>query len=226
MISVVIPTFNAARRLPAAAGALTPGLLQGLVRELIIVDGGSTDDTTALAEGLGARLLAAPKGRARQLIAGAAVARAAWLLFLHADTVLAENWTHAVRAHIDAVGADARAGAFRLAFDEDSAGARMVLFFARARAALFKLPYGDQGLLISRALYDDLGGYRDIALMEDVDLVRRIGPKRLSILPATAVTCAEKYRRDGYLRRSLRNAGLAAAFLAGADPAKLAQRYD
>jgi hypothetical protein len=101
-----------------------------------------------------------------------------------------------------------------------------VVFFARARAGLLKLPYGDQGLLIHRRLYDALGGYRPLALMEDLDLVRRIGPKRLSILPALAVTSAAKYRRDGYMRRSTRNIILATRFLLGANPDDLAKRYD
>ena len=80
-------------------------------------------------------------------------------------------------------------------------------FWARVRGSLLKLPYGDQGLLISRNFYDALGGYREMALMEDVDLVRRIGAGRLTLLRAEAVTSADKYRRDGFSRRAWRNSG-------------------
>jgi hypothetical protein len=119
-----------------------------------------------------------------------------------------------------------RAAAFRLAFDDDSPQARRVVFWARLRARVMKLPYGDQGLLISRLLYDALGGYPDLPLMEDVELVRRIGRKRLVLLRSEAVTSAEKYRRDGWDKRPWRNLSLMARYLMGADPSELAKAYD
>lgn len=159
-----------------------------------------------------------------QLIAGAAVAKADWLLFLHADTALDEAWLGETQRFIAAGGE--RAAAFTLAFDDDAFGARWVAFWARQRAGVLKLPYGDQGLLISKSLYNAIGGFRDLPLMEDVDIVRRIGARRLHILRAKAVTSADKYRRDGYVKRSWRNLALAARYLMGADPAKLVKAYD
>jgi rSAM/selenodomain-associated transferase 2 len=226
MISVIIPTLDAAPYLARAFAPLISGVAEGIIKEAIVVDGGSRDDSIAIAEAAGATIVASQAGRARQLIAGAAKARGEWLLFLHADSTLAQGWLEETRRFIERPGAEARAAAFRFAFDDDAPAARRVQFWARARAALFKLPYGDQGLLISRKLYDELGGYRDLALMEDVDIVRRIGARRLVLFEAEAVTSADKYRRDGYQKRAWRNLGLLARYLLGADPAKLARDYD
>lgn len=222
-ISVIIPTLEAARHLPRTLAALVPAAVDGLVREVIVSDGGSTDATLAIAEDAGCAIVRGPKGRGVQLIAGAAAARGEWLLFLHADTALAPGWEAAAAAFMRA--RPEHAAAFRFAFDEESAGARFVAFWVGVRCALLKLPYGDQGLLIPRTLYQRLGGHRPLPLMEDVDLVRRIGGRRLALLKAKAVTSAERYR-GGYVKRSLRNLGLIARYLLGADPAQLAREYE
>ncbi len=226
MISVIIPAFNAAAHLPGVLGALVPGVTQGLIKQAIVADGGSTDETGAIAEAAGCEIVTTEKGRARQLIAGAAAARADWLLFLHADTVLAPAWVAEVERFMAAPQAEARAATFRFAFDDASAPARRVAFWARLRGHALKLPYGDQGLLISRAFYDLVGGYRPLDLMEDVDLVRRIGARRLTLFQTEAVTSADKYRRDGFERRAWRNLGLLARYFMGADPSALAKAYD
>lgn len=226
MISVVIPTLNAAAHLPRALAPLVQGAAEGLIKHVIVADGGSQDDTIAIAEAAGCDVVTSPPGRARQLRAGAAAAKANWLLFLHADTALAPGWVGEADRFMSQPQARKRAAAFRLAFDDDSRAARRVVFWARLRARVMKLPYGDQGLLISRFLYDALGGYPDLPLMEDVELVRRIGRKRLVILQTEAVTSADKYRRDGWDKRSWRNLGLMARYLLGADPIKLAKAYD
>lgn len=226
MISVIIPSFDAAAYLPRALAPLVAGAACGLVKQVIVADGGSGDATLAIADAAGCDILASGKGRARQLIAGAGAARAPWLLFLHADTALAPGWLEEAAAFMAQTGASERAGAFRFAFDDSTPAARGVQFWARLRGAWLKLPYGDQGLLISRALYDRLGGYRDLALMEDVDLVRRIGARRLVLLSAEAVTSADKYRRDGYGKRSWRNLWLLARYFLGADPNELAKEYE
>lgn len=224
MISVVIPTLNAAAHLPRSLAPLAPAAVDGLVREVVISDGGSDDATRLIADDVGAVLVEGPKGRGRQLIAGAAHAKSAWLLFLHADTVLEWGWEEEAARFI---GGDAmRAAAFRFAFDDDAPAARAAEWWVGVRCSLLALPYGDQGLLISRALYDALGGYRDLPLMEDVDIIRRIGRTRLMLLKSRAVTSAEKYRRDGYGKRAGRNLVLVTRYLMGADPARLAAKYD
>lgn len=224
MLSVVIPTLNAAESLPRALAPLVRGAWEGVIKEVIVVDGGSTDETCAIADAAGCTVLDAPRGRGRQLCAGAAAARGAWLLFLHADTALEEGWLEEAAAFM---ARDAqKAAAFRFAFDADEPAARRVAFWVRLRCAVLKLPYGDQGLLISRTLYDAVGGYAPLPLMEDVDLVRRIGARRLRMLRSRAITSAARYRRDGYMRRALRNIWLVAQFYLGADPARLARKYD
>lgn len=225
-LSIVIPALNEARRLPQTLAPLVPGVTEGLIKQVIVSDGGSTDETVAIAEAAGCDVVVSETGRARQLRAGASTAKGKWLLFLHADTVLADGWVRETRSFISAPEARKRAGAFRLAFDDKSAPARRIVFWARVRASVMKLPYGDQGLLISRYLYDAMGGYRDMPLMEDVDFVRRIGSKNLELLETEAVTSAEKYRRDGYDKRAWRNLSLMVRYFLGADPVELAKAYD
>lgn len=225
MLSIVMPTYNAAAHLPRSLPPLVEGVVAGLVRELIVSDGGSTDATCAIAEAAGAEIVTGASGRGPQLIAGVARARGDWVLFLHADTALAPGWAEVAQAFIAETGAGARAAAFAFAFDDRSRPARRAEFWVGVRCGLLKLPYGDQGLLISRRFYDALGGFKDWPLMEDVDLVRRIGRRRLAILRHKAITSAEKYRAEGYARRAFRNLALLARYSLGADPHTLARAY-
>lgn len=219
----MIPTLNAAATLPRCLAALTPATAEGLVTEMVVVDAGSADPTREVAKAAGATVLTMLGGRGPQLAAGCARATAPWLLALHADTVLRPGWEAAVAEHT-ATRPDA-AGWFRLRFDDASLAADAWSLGVGLRARL-GMPYGDQGLLISRGLYDAVGGYRPLPLMEDVDLARRLGRRRLVGLRAEALTDASKYRRDGWLVRSARNCALVARYLAGADPNALAERYE
>lgn len=220
-ISVIIPTLNAASALPRCLEALIEGLALGLIRELIITDGGSSDATALIAAQAGGEVVTGPPSRGGQLARGCAVAGGDWLLIVHADTVLAPGWAQAVADHI--AQEDAGPAWFRLAFDDPGPMAGFVAGWANLRARLFGLPYGDQGLLVSRADFDRAGGYPDQPLMEDVALVRTLG--RLSGLPATARTSAARYRRDGWVRRGARNLWTLLRYFAGADPDDLAARY-
>ena len=222
-LSVVIPTLNAADRIGPCLGALSEGLMSGLIHELIIADGGSQDTIAELADALGARLVTAPRGRGQQLAAGARAAHGDWFLFLHADTVLSPGWVAAARTHMD--GGPQRAGYFSLRFDTPAPMARLVAGWANLRSALFALPYGDQGLLISRLLYRQARGYPAIPLMEDVALVRRIGRRQIARLDAVAVTSATRYAADGWLRRGWRNLTTLALYFLGVSPERLARRY-
>lgn len=214
MLSVVIPTLNAAPHLPACLARLSD------VGEIIVVDGGSRDETVAIAEAAGARVVVAPKGRGPQLKAGGEAARGDWLFFLHADTMLAPGWVEAVQAH---VGRSTRPACLRLRLDDPAWQARMIERAVAARVRLLGLPYGDQGLLVARTHYHNAGGYRPLPLMEDVDLARRLG--RVAMLRADAVTSAERWRRDGWLRRSARNLLCLGLYSAGMSAERVACIY-
>lgn len=219
-ISVIIPTLNAEAGLPGCLSALAEGLSTGLIRELIFSDGGSTDHTIEIAEAAGARVLHGVPSRGGQLQRGGQAAQGDWLLFLHADTVLAEGWSRPVAEALAAPGAYH----FRLRFDAQGAAPRVVAGWANLRTRLFGLPYGDQGLLIDRASYDAGGGFMDIPLMEDVAMARALRGT-LTGLPHDAVTSAEKYQSQGWLRRGGRNLMTLGRYFAGADPKDLAQSY-
>ena len=225
MISVVIPTLNAAASLPATLAALAPGRETGLIQEVLISDGGSTDSTRTIAQAAGARVLTGPAGRGGQLQRGAVAAGGEWLLFLHADTVLDPEWLFAAEDFVADPDNGARAAAFRFALDDTQPAARRLERIVAWRCAKFGLPYGDQGLLISRRFYGRVGGFRDLPLMEDVDLLRRIGRRRLRMLPASARTSAQRYRRGGYWRRPARNLLCLALYFLGLPPRMLVRLY-
>lgn len=218
-ISVVIPTLNAADALPECLGALMEGLHAGLIRDLIISDGGSADLTLEIAEEAGARIVTGAPSRGGQLRRGCAETGGDWILILHADTVLQPGWAEAVSAHLTR----RTPAAFRLAFRARGIAPKWVSGWANLRSRIFGLPYGDQGLLVPRDAYHAAGGYPDQPLMEDVELARRL--PRITLLETRAFTSAERYERAGWLRRGSRNLWTLLRYFLGADPQVLAQAY-
>jgi glycosyltransferase involved in cell wall biosynthesis len=185
-----------------------PAAVDGFVREVIIADGGSTDRTREIADQAGAEVVTAPDNRGAQLHAGAQAARHPWLLFLNADTVLEDDWEREASLFMHRVASGSpkyAAAAFRFALDDEGLAPRTLEALVRLRGATLGTPYGEQGLLISRSTYDETGGHRPVPLMEDLDLVRRLGMRRVKHLRARAVSSAMRYRHDGYLRRALTN---------------------
>lgn len=223
MLSIVIPTLNAAASLPGALAPLGEARRAGLPHEIVVSDGGSLDGTLDIARQADARLVVGTSGRGSQLARGAAAAQGDWLLFLHADTKLAPGWLAAVTA-FTAVDAG-RAAYFRFALDEAHPAARRIERLVRWRCARLALPYGDQGLLISRRTYDAVGGFKTLPLMEDVDIVRRLGRERLVALDHAAITSAQRYRRDGWWARPLRNLSCLSLYFLGIAPRVLLGLY-
>jgi rSAM/selenodomain-associated transferase 2 len=208
MISVIIPARNAENTLGATLSALVPAAVDGIVKQVIVVDGGSADTTADVAEQSGADIVVSAPGRGGQLAQGAAIARFPWLLFLNADTVLEEGWERSATAFMRRIDRGERsmaAGAFTFRLDDKGVAPRLLERLVHLRCKILRIPYGDQGLLIPRQLFDAVGGYKNIPIMEDLDLARRLGRRRLAMLDANAVTSAEEYRRDGYLLHSFRN---------------------
>jgi rSAM/selenodomain-associated transferase 2 len=224
-LSIVIPTRDAAVLLPGCLGALGEARHGGLLREIVIADAGGCAETVEIAHGFGASAFAAQPGRGPQLIAGAARCSGDWLLFLHADTRLENGWSREVADFIAGAEAAQTAAAFRVRLDDAAPAARRIERLANWRSRSLGLPYGDQGLLISRRLYDSLGGYRALPLMEDVDIARRLGRRRLVLLESAAVTSAARYRQGGWWLRPARNLALLGLYFLGLPPAWLARLY-
>jgi rSAM/selenodomain-associated transferase 2 len=229
MISVVVPTLNSEAGLAATLSTLVPAAVDGLVRQVIVVDGGASDRTLRIAEAAGAEIVQTKGGRGKQLIAGAEQARFPWLLFLHSDTMLEPGWEREAAALVEGVDRGqlrTAAAAFRFELDDRGFKPRVVEAGVSIRCALFRLPYGDQGLLIPKRLYDQIGGYRPMPVLEDVDIVRRLGRSRILILRSRAVTSAIRYRRDGYARRVLRNFFCMALFYLRVPASTIARIYE
>ena len=220
-LSIVIPTLNEERSIATLLEDL--GAL-AVRHEVIVVDGGSSDATANVAAAFGARVISSRRGRGIQLGAGARAATAPVLGFLHADVRLHSDARQEL-AEVVSRGAEA-AYAFRFSIDAPGWRYRFIELGARLRMRLFALPYGDQGLIVSRALYDAAGGYADLPLMEDVALVdalRRIAPIRS--LTAALPVSARRWKQDGPLTRMLRNWRLMLAYRLGVSPHLLAARY-
>lgn len=218
-LSIVIPTLNAEGSLPETLECLVEGLEAGLVRELIVTDGQSEDHTVQIAQAVGAETVIGAPSRGGQLARGCAMAKGEWLLVLHADTRFDPGWTDAVRT---AMRSDAP-GYFRLRFDARGLGPLVVASWANFRARAFGLPFGDQGLLMRRDVYSAAGGYNDIALMEDIALVRVLPPVRQ--IECGALTSWARYAKRGWLRQGAGNLIRQIRFALGADPKDLARRY-
>ena len=217
MISVVIPTHNSQAAITRCFDSLIGPTVRGVVKEVIVADGGSNDDTLFIADAAGAHVVKGGKTRASRLAAGAKTARGDWILFLHPETALAPGWEVEAENFISRVTIEhQRAASFRFGLDDFGAPARRREVMVALRCYLFKLPYGDQGLLISKRLYNKLGGYRDGA-MEDLDLVRRIGARRLVMLHARAVN------KVGEQGRPLCNIALTALHVLRVPPSMLAR---
>jgi len=220
VLSIVIPTFNSYQHLQK----LLPQISRSyLVNEIVLSDGGSNDNTLEIAQKF--KLIKGVANRGSQLVAGAVHASSPWLLFLHSDSSLQPGWDYIVRDFISNPRNIYRSGYFNLIFDASCSEARRIEKIVMWRAKILGLPYGDQGLLISRRYYDHLGGYKCLALMEDVDIVRRIGKMRLVALSSAITTSADRYRDNGWYFRPLKNLFCLALYFIGVPTSILVKLY-
>jgi rSAM/selenodomain-associated transferase 2 len=222
MISVIIPTLNEEEHIRGCIGSV---LEEKADCEIIVADGGSTDRTVALAKEFdGVKVVSSASGRGLQMNRGALAAEGDVLLFLHADTRLERGWSSDLEAAMN--GEALAGGAFSFRIDAPGRHLRLVEFWVMLRCAVFCLPYGDQAIFVRRAVLDSIGGYRDIPLMEDVDLVRKVKRHgRMAILPCRAYTSARRWAGRGWIRVSLVNQVIMVLYRLGVDPGRLERLY-
>jgi len=221
-LSIIVPTLDEATGIAACLERLRPLRERGA--EVVVADGGSADGTAAIAAPLADGVIAAPRGRASQMNAGAAASRGDTLLFLHADTRLPDDADRLVLEGLAASGR--RWGRFDVAIEGRPAMLRVVAACMNARSRLTGIATGDQAIFVRRAAFDSAGGYPAIALMEDIALskaLKRIGPPLC--LRSRALTSGRRWERHGTLATILLMWRLRLAYFLGADPARLAKRY-
>ena len=222
-ISVIVPVLAEGARI----GALVDHLRvvgYGTALEIVVVDGDPAGSTLAALDRTGIVTLTAPRGRASQQNAGAAAASGDILVFLHADTRLPAG---ALTAITRGLAGRPRAGAFSLSIRSRSPWLRLVAAGANLRSRLFGLPYGDQAFFFRRDLFDALGGFPDLPIMEDVALMRALARagERPVILPERVSTSARRWQAEGLLRTTARNLALLLGYLCGISAQRLAKCY-
>lgn len=219
-ISIVVPTVNEIRELPRTLEAAQ----RGHSHEIIVVDGGSTDDTMNIARSMDAIVLTAPCCRAVQMNRGAAIATGEYLLFLHADTLLPSDYAVHVPVVLGEPGV--AGGAFEFSIADDFAGRRLVESTTNWRARHGQMPYGDQALFLQREVFTQLGGFSEMPIMEDYEFARRLRRLgRIVIAPSAAVTSGRRWQRLGWMRTTLLNRAIILAYRSGVSPSRLAGWY-
>ena len=219
-ISIIIPTRNEADSI----GRLLPELLAIHGVELLVVDGGSTDNTVDVAKSLGAQVLSSSPGRAEQMNTGAEAAHGSILLFLHCDTKLAPGFVEQVGAALNQP--EISAGAFQLSIDGKGFGLRVIEWLVNFRSKILQMPYGDQGIFVTTDIFFSVGTFPRQPIMEDFELMRRLrGRGKIKILPLHATTSARRWKKLGIMRTTVINQAIILGYLLGVHPEKLAGWY-
>lgn len=219
-ISIIIPTRNEADSI----GRLLPELLAVPGVELLVVDGGSTDNTVDIAKSLGAQVLSSSPGKAKQMNAGAEAAHGSILLFLHCDTKLAPGFVEQVGDALNQP--EISAGAFQLSIDSKGFGLRVIEWLVNFRSKILQMPYGDQGIFVTTDMFFSVGEFPHQPIMEDFELMRRLrGRGKIKILPLHATTSARRWKKLGIMRTTVINQAIILGYLLGVNPEKLAEWY-
>lgn len=228
-VSVIIPVLNEANSIQSVLQTIretgiSPKQPEAPEIEIIVVDGGSQDETVPLAEQAGAIVVSTSKGRAKQMNLGAQIATGEVLLFLHADTVLPEGWMMQVQQTLGR--STVVAGAFELSIDGKEWGLRGVEWGVKWRSRLMQLPYGDQAIFLKASTFHQMDGFPQLPIMEDFELIRRLKPLgKIAIAPAAVLTSARRWQKLGILKTTLLNQLIVAAYFLGINPERIARWY-
>jgi rSAM/selenodomain-associated transferase 2 len=220
MISIIIPVLNEAKNLPQTLEFLLnkPGI------EIIVVDGGSEDETIQIAESLGIKTVFSPRGRAKQMNLGAAAAKGKILLFLHADTRLPLDFEKLIYDTLD--NPQVVAGAFSLKIDAQNWGIKLIEKMVNWRSQFFQLPYGDQAIFMPQKVFQQIGGFPDLPIMEDFESILRLKKLgKIALVPTPVVTSARRWEKLGVWRTTAINQQIILAYFLGVSPHKLAGWY-
>ncbi|WP_019507528.1 TIGR04283 family arsenosugar biosynthesis glycosyltransferase [Pleurocapsa sp. PCC 7319] len=221
IISIIIPVLNEA--------AIIQTTLRGLQRdsalEIIVVDGGSVDETVTLAQQMGVRVISlVGRGRAAQMNAGANIAQGEILLFLHIDTQLPPDFDDLVSNTLEQP--DVIAGAFELTIDGAERSLRWIEMLVKMRSHLFSLPYGDQAIFITKQVFKDMGGYSDLPIMEDFEFIKRLKRQgKIALAPGAVTTSSRRWQKLGVWKTTLINQLIIIGYYLGVSPTKLSNFY-
>ncbi|BAY27647.1 glycosyl transferase family protein [Calothrix sp. NIES-2100] len=219
-ISIIIPALNEAANIEDVIITTQ----NSTNTEIILVDGGSQDDTVAIAQLLGVKVISSSPGRAVQMNAGAVVASGEILLFLHADTRLPAGFEVMIRTALQQPGTVA--GAFNLRIDASGWGMRLVELGVKVRSHFWQMPYGDQAIFITKDIFQQIGNFPELPIMEDFELIRRlkcIG--KIAIIQESVITSARRWLRKGILQTTLINQIVIIAYLLGISPQRIRRWY-
>jgi rSAM/selenodomain-associated transferase 2 len=219
-ISVIISALNEARNIEKTIRAVQkePDV------EIIVVDGGSEDETTDIAMGMGVKVIASERGRAAQMNAGANYASGEYLLFLHADSILPADYDYEVKRILEAE--KVMAGAFHLGIDARGVGYRVVECLASFRSSFFSMPYGDQAIFLKKDVFMSVGGFPLLPIMEDFELIRILKKRgKVMISDKKIVTSARRWKRLGLVKTTVLNQMIIILYLLGVSPRKLVSIY-
>ncbi len=197
-LSLIVPTFNEERNIPN----LIKNIKLLNAKELIVVDGNSTDKTRHLLKE--SKVFKTRKSRGHQLHLGALKSNQDWFFFMHADTLLNPENIAEIRIFLKNKNKD-KVAYFRLRFDKKSIFSHIISGWANLRTKLFKLPFGDQCFLISKSHYNRIGGYSEIPIMEDIDMILKISKKNKYFFKSYVTTSFKRYSSNGALKQSLKN---------------------
>ena len=219
-ISIIIPTLNEANNITAAISSIQPSTNV----EIIVVDGGSNDNTAAIAQSLGATVISSAPGRSMQMNTGAAIASGDILLFLHADTQLPANFDTMIRHQLAQPGIIA--GAFTLRIDSPHPGLRLIEWGIKWRSRFWQMPYGDQAIFLTKQSFIQVGNFPEIPIMEDFQIIKNLKRlNKITIIDVPVVTSPRRWLKKGILQTTLINQIIVIAYLLRIPPNKIRQWY-